>query len=327
MHAAAAAPPGPWMYTGGMENHPALVARIARDRPLWGNGPDALGVARSPRRLAELLDGAGCPRPAIGFCPADASPGRRWLVKPLAGSGGAGICFWPCSRPALPRRAHLQQYIEGVPYSAAFCADSAGVHLLGATRQLVGEPWLHATPFQYCGSIGPIDLAADLADRIQALGQAIARGAGLRGLFGIDFVLRDGVPWPVEVNPRYTASMEVLEHALGVSALGLHRRAFEPDAPELSDPSVGERPRWLGKAIRFARHSFAFPAEGPWSASVAAAPPAWRAPDFADVPRGGARIAVGEPVLTLFAAGTSEADCVARLRRSAGELDWRLGDR
>jgi len=26
-------------------------------------------------------------------------------------------------------------------------------------------------------------------------------------------ILRDGVPWPVEINPRYTASVEVLEYA------------------------------------------------------------------------------------------------------------------
>src|SRR6516164_4132875 len=31
------APPGPWMYTGGLENHPALVGRITKRHPLWGN--------------------------------------------------------------------------------------------------------------------------------------------------------------------------------------------------------------------------------------------------------------------------------------------------
>src|SRR5438132_11583565 len=28
---------GPWMYTGGLENRRALVHRLARLRPLWGN--------------------------------------------------------------------------------------------------------------------------------------------------------------------------------------------------------------------------------------------------------------------------------------------------
>src|SRR5438094_8454470 len=38
----AKAPPGPWMYTGGLENHPALVKRISSDRSLWGNSPASL---------------------------------------------------------------------------------------------------------------------------------------------------------------------------------------------------------------------------------------------------------------------------------------------
>ena len=30
-------PPMPWLYTGGLENHPELVDRVAAKRPLWGN--------------------------------------------------------------------------------------------------------------------------------------------------------------------------------------------------------------------------------------------------------------------------------------------------
>src|SRR5262249_24093191 len=30
------APPGPWMFTGGLENWPTVVEHIARSRPLWG---------------------------------------------------------------------------------------------------------------------------------------------------------------------------------------------------------------------------------------------------------------------------------------------------
>src|SRR5437660_693977 len=29
------APPGPWLYTGGLENRPRLVRRLTRERPLW----------------------------------------------------------------------------------------------------------------------------------------------------------------------------------------------------------------------------------------------------------------------------------------------------
>src|SRR5687767_7079098 len=56
---AAEAPPGPWIYTGGLENHPRLVDRIAARRPLFGNPGDVLREARDPFRLAEVLAAAG----------------------------------------------------------------------------------------------------------------------------------------------------------------------------------------------------------------------------------------------------------------------------
>jgi len=46
---------------------------------------------------------------------------------------------------------------------------------------------------------------------------------GLKGLFGIDFVIDEGGrPFLVEINPRYSASMELIEHDLNVSFTSLH---------------------------------------------------------------------------------------------------------
>src|SRR5262245_37770646 len=46
LRACADGPPGPWMYTGGLENRPALVDALARLRPLWGNAGRVLRRAR-----------------------------------------------------------------------------------------------------------------------------------------------------------------------------------------------------------------------------------------------------------------------------------------
>ena len=53
------APPGPWMYTGGLENHPRLVARIAARRPLLGNPADVLRRVRDPGEVKAALYRAG----------------------------------------------------------------------------------------------------------------------------------------------------------------------------------------------------------------------------------------------------------------------------
>src|SRR5437588_10415493 len=44
--AAEQGPPGPWLYTGGLENRPALVRQIAAMRPLWGNDEEVLRKVR-----------------------------------------------------------------------------------------------------------------------------------------------------------------------------------------------------------------------------------------------------------------------------------------
>src|SRR6202011_5823317 len=53
------APPGPWMYTGALENRPKLVRQLAQIRPLWGNNADVLSVVRSPITLRGILRAAG----------------------------------------------------------------------------------------------------------------------------------------------------------------------------------------------------------------------------------------------------------------------------
>src|SRR5205823_5029109 len=73
-------PSGPWMYTGGIENHPDLVARICGERPLWGNGLGALRKVRDPFALAAALAAAGLPFLDVRRPGEPLGPGR-WLVK------------------------------------------------------------------------------------------------------------------------------------------------------------------------------------------------------------------------------------------------------
>jgi predicted ATP-grasp superfamily ATP-dependent carboligase len=317
--------PGPWMYTGALENWPLLVEEMARRRPLWGNDASAVLHSREPWYVASLLRNAGLPCPAVRLGVSQLSREHRWLLKPIAGGGGAGIRFRdPATGPQPIRRpAYYQAYVEGVPCSALYVEDGRQARLLGATRQLVGEPWLHAGPFRYCGSLGPLRPDRPLRQALERVGDVLASGCLLRGLFGVDFILRDGLPWPVEVNPRYTASVEVLEHTAGVPALALHRRAFDRAAPDplTVEPRAGP---WLGKAILFAPQALTFPEDGPWLAAVRAPGPLWEPPGFADVPPAGQCIQAGRPVLTFFAQGESEAACLARLREIAADLDCRL---
>jgi predicted ATP-grasp superfamily ATP-dependent carboligase len=339
--------PGPWMYTGGLENWPTLVGKMARRRPLWGNNEEELFRARNPDHVTRTLQAAGLPAPAVRWDPRELVPMFRWLVKPIRRAGGSGIRFWDEPRPRgrRPVPVYLQEYIDGEPCAAVYVGDGDRAWFLGLTRQLVGSPWLHAAPFRYCGSIGPLTPSVVRWPLLQQLGAVLARGCGLRGLFGVDGVLRDGTFWPVEVNPRYTASVEVLEHATGLNALAWHQLVFGvgrlprrptpvpasggSDAPGPSHRGV-DTPRspgdlrCVGKAILFAPKTFSFPADGPWASVLRVPPSPAELAAYADIPAAGEQVRAGRPVLTFFARADSPAACEAKLREVADDLDRRL---
>ncbi len=159
----------------------------------------------------------------------------------------------------------------------------------------------------------------------ERFGSLLARKCGLRGLFGVDGIMRDGAFWPVEVNPRYTASVEVLEYALGLSAMAWHRTAFVPSAPRPAPPTDAPGP-CVGKVVYFARHDATFPDDGPWNDVPVRSPPnLFVPPAFADIPHPGTAIKAGWPILTFFARADTGEACLDALRRTAIDLDRLVG--
>ncbi len=304
----------PALYSGALENHPEFLEALASDRPLWGNSGAVVRAVRDPFRLNALLHEAGLLSPRVAVSREQTDRRVRWLIKPLRSAGGLGVHF-DDGRPLRPTH-YLQEFIEGPSLGAIFVSRPEDIVFLGASRMLL-EPGR----FAYRGSVGPLALHGPFLEALLRLGERIARGFGLKGLFGVDCVERDGRPWPVEVNPRYTASVEVLELATGRSALSEHRAAFDPTGRSFQGPPAG----MVAKEVLRAGRDFAFPCLD-W------APPgpndAWKVPEVADLPHEGEPFRRGDPVLTVFGEGRLVEEAVTQLeaRRSqwAARLGWRL---
>jgi len=142
----------------------------------------------------------------------------------------------------------------------------------------------------------------ELATRAAAV---LASRLGLIGLNGVDFIARKGVPYPIEVNPRYSASMELIERAHQLSIFGIHALACRRDMRAI--PELPHSPVAHGKAIVFARQDSLVGDSRRWLGQK------W----VADVPQPGEYIRKGRPICTVFAEGRTSEECRARLARRA----------
>jgi predicted ATP-grasp superfamily ATP-dependent carboligase len=316
------------MYTGGLENHPDVVDQLAATRPLLGNAAAVLRAVRDPWRVAAALQRHGLPSPRCQRAGTSAALGGQWLLKRQASAGGAGVREW---RGTLPRtfdaeRCFLQERIIGRSCAAVYVAAAGRAELLGVTEQLIGADWCGARGFQYCGSVGPLRLADATLEQFRSVGQCLAAEFQLAGLFGVDAIVNRRGVWPVEVNPRYTASIEVLERALGVPAVRWHVEAcLDRRLPPSPGPTSGPR-RWCGKAILFARENIEIDerlCQGMLNDRSCA--DAW--PSVADVPAAGSHIAAHRPIMTLLSAGRGRQMVLSELQTGAARWHEKLAAR
>jgi predicted ATP-grasp superfamily ATP-dependent carboligase len=293
-------PDVPVIYTGGLENHPELLDRLAQLRPLWGNHSETIRKVRDPFLLHNLLTTAGVAVPEVRSGTGPVPTEGKWLRKPLRGSGGIGIQPVTSEEAEPPSdQFYFQRFVDGVPHSSIFLATDSRCHLLGSTRQLIGESWLKAKPFRYCGSIGPVALSLAFRDRLIHPGEQLTSICQLRGIFGVDWLLTaNEVPVVLEVNPRYTASVEVLEYTTGIQTLKWHCDIFlGRDVSSIRIPVEKFR---LSKTILFTDEPMIFPTQGPWDETLRETFNVDRPPAFADIPAPGTMIEAGFPVMTLF---------------------------
>jgi predicted ATP-grasp superfamily ATP-dependent carboligase len=297
------------LVTGALENHPRVLDGIELERPLFGTSAAAMQKARDPRILLALPSAAGIkPVPVKTFAgpvarlknlTLGALTRQQFLVKPIHSAGGLGIDWW---QPAMPigREHYLQQYVRGQAMSAVYRADGWSALLLGATEQLIGERDFGAAGFRYCGSIGPMSLSDKSRKALAQLGVVLTQRFDLRGVFGVDLVMDwRGRLRPVEINPRYPASTEIVERMTGLAALKSMRD--QPRKAKLASRKTH------GKAILFAK------------ARLTASDLYDHLPQdaIADVPPLGRVIDTGKPICTVFASAPTRERCERLLRERA----------
>ena len=308
-------------YTSNLENHPEVIRRFEdasaeKHCHLLGNSADVLSRVRHWPTLFDFLQRQGISVPETmykGQQPA-ASDNRRWLRKPVHSGGGHDISFWERDRP-IGTPFILQEHIAGISASASFVSNGAGCVVLGLTEQIIGRAEFGARGFRYCGNVLPLTVEQNaVLAQVRNITTRLTQEFKLVGVNGLDFVLKDGQVFPLEINPRYSASMELIERAYGLSIFGLHVRSIQQGA--LPDFDLAARladQKFFGKAILYAEQD-----------GLAPDTRSWPERDIRDVPFPGEALSAGNPVCTVLASGHTRAECFAGLVAQAETIKGEL---
>lgn len=328
---------------GGLENHPELLADLARSTQLLGSSPTTLAAALDPSQLQRVWgDSFPAIRPASSPPPVEAL--SEWLWKPVRSAGGLGVRVaipstdnkW-ADDPQVDEEGYYQQRLPGPTWGATFLSDTTGVRLLGVCRQLNGPPFT-SRPFVYAGSIGPLPIAPHRVEELGALAVQWHEAFPVRGLFGIDIMGLDDPHSPlraVDLNLRPPASAELIELACGKrsSLMADHVRGCgEETRNQTGMPTVagerrcriwqGDRPvAYWGKAIWYVPPPLCGELPTDWEAQVSKAGSHF---ELADCPLAGTKLESGQPGFTIRLRGSSPENVFAALTAARETLEQRF---
>lgn len=314
-----------WCYTGGLENYPRLIQRMAAICPLLGNSPETLRRIRDPFYLARLCAENGFLFPAT-VRPGDPLLRDRWLSKPLRSAGGLQIKRLADDKQDACRRFYWQQEVEGVPMSLAILSNSCEWKLVGASRLQVGAKFEAPGEFVFAGgtTIGVPELRG--LPELRELITMVHHHGNLVGLWGIDYIEADR-PVLLEVNPRWTATMPLYERTTDASLMPWHLNACRDKSLRDFSPvrrgSSGVRIVYATQAVTWTKEHYAQLAEEfalSREASLAK-------PMVADIPTSDTRIEVGHPVCSIYADGTTCRDVERQLQKRVASVQRLLAEK
>ncbi|QDU79601.1 ATP-grasp domain protein [Polystyrenella longa] len=324
-----------WCYTGGLENHPELLRQCERSAPLFGVRSYSVERLRDPILLSRVVEPTGIHVPETRLMTGKA-PDGDWLLKPWRSGGGQRIR--QADRAGAQTGTggesfYLQRRVRGVPYSVSFLARNGKGEILGAVRQFIAtSSEIQVSrgirlqfPFLFCGGVtcevGEVaspDVLQDLVDRL-------VQEFELVGLCGIDLIKTDtSRTCLLEVNPRYTATMELLERRSGTRFLPQHFAACqgkEATIPAFSATKDSVRPMYVAKQVLYTPTGLTIGEEGLVSLLGGSFLQASDAEIIlADQPAPGSVLQAGWPICSLISLGRTEEQCLRTLRYYAGRL-------
>jgi carbamoyl-phosphate synthase large subunit len=248
-------PTGVIVQFGGQTPLRLAVALEAGGVPIIGTSPDAIDRAEDRERSSELADLVGVRQPEAGTAsnPDDAVTiaeriGYPVLIRPSYVLGGRAMEVVESSDKL---RDYMQRAVKASPdhpvlvdryLDAAIEIDvdvvCDGVDVLvGGLLEHVEQAGVHSGDSACC--LPPHTLSEAVQQRISELAGALARQLGVIGLMNVQFAVKHGEVYLIEVNPRASRTVPFVAKATGLPLARLAARVMAGE--KLAELEIPER--------------------------------------------------------------------------------------
>ncbi|WP_242123033.1 carbamoyl-phosphate synthase large subunit [Sphingobium sp. Sx8-8] len=212
---------------------PLKLAQALEDAgiPILGTSPDAIDLAEDRERFAALIDKLKLKQPANGIARSREEAiavanriGYPVLMRPSYVLGGRAM-------EIVDGQAQLEEYIatavqvsgdspvlidqylrDAVEVDVDALCDGDDVVVAGVLQH-IEEAGVHSGD-SAC-SLPPYSLSDGIIAEIERQADVLARALSVRGLMNIQFAVKDGVVYLIEVNPRASRTVPFVAKAIG----------------------------------------------------------------------------------------------------------------
>ena len=240
---------------------PLKLAQALEDAgiPILGTSPDAIDLAEDRERFAALIDKLKLLQPANGIARSREEAiavanriGYPVLMRPSYVLGGRAM-------EIVDGQAQLEEYIATAVQVSGDSPVLIDQYLRDATEVDVdalcdGDDVVVAGVLQHIEEAGvhsgdsacslpPYSLSDDIIAEIERQADVLARALSVRGLMNIQFAVKDGTVYLIEVNPRASRTVPFVAKAIGAPIAKIASRVMAgeklKDLPTIDRNAIG----------------------------------------------------------------------------------------
>ena len=207
-----------------------------------GTSPEAIDLAEDREKFSELLAQLQIPQPRNGIATsveeADEIASRigyPLVVRPSYVLGGRGMeIVWDRkslhdylerATEASPEHPILiDQFLENAIEVDVDAVCDGELVVIGGIMEHVEQAGIHSGDSTCV--LPPYSLPKTVQDTIRRHTRALALGVGVRGLMNVQYAVKDGTVFVLEVNPRASRTVPFVSKALGISLAGIAARVM-----------------------------------------------------------------------------------------------------